>query len=119
MSIYVIKVLSKIDTVLITACKRSLGQGNIFTSVCQEFCSRGGLVPGLGGLFPGLCLVPGVWSQGGGVSGPRGRGTWLGVPGPGEVPGGDPPGWPLLLVECILLECILVIVENSWNALYT
>ena len=25
----------------ITARKRSLGQGNIFTSVCQEFCSRG------------------------------------------------------------------------------
>ena len=23
-----------------TACKRSLGQGNIFRSVCQEFCSQ-------------------------------------------------------------------------------
>ena len=35
---------------IITARKRSLGQGNIFTSVCQEFCSQGG------------CLVPGgVW----------------------------------------------------------
>ena len=29
----------------ITACKRSLGQGNIFSSVCQEFCSQEG-VPG-------------------------------------------------------------------------
>ena len=27
---------------LITARKRSLGQGNIFSSVCQEFCSQGG-----------------------------------------------------------------------------
>ena len=36
-----------------TASKRSLGQGNIFTSVCQEFCSVGGGVPGpWGGLLP-------------------------------------------------------------------
>ena len=27
----------------ITARKRSLGQGNIFIGVCQEFCSQGGL----------------------------------------------------------------------------
>ena len=27
---------------LVTARKRSLGQGNIFSSVCQEFCSLGG-----------------------------------------------------------------------------
>ena len=27
---------------LITARKRSLGQGNIFTSVCHSFCSQGG-----------------------------------------------------------------------------
>ena len=26
---------------IITARKRSLGQGNIFSSVCQEFCSQG------------------------------------------------------------------------------
>ena len=31
---------------LITARKRSLGQGNIFSSVCQEFCSQRGRVPG-------------------------------------------------------------------------
>ena len=30
---------------IITAPKRSLGQGNIFSRVCQEFCSQGG-VPG-------------------------------------------------------------------------
>ena len=28
---------------IITTRKRSLGQGNIFTSVCQEFCSQGGM----------------------------------------------------------------------------
>ena len=29
--------------IIFTARKRSLGQGNIFSSVCQEFCSEGGL----------------------------------------------------------------------------
>ena len=50
---------------LITARKRSLGQGNISSSVCQGFCLRGG-VPGLSG-----CLVPGggAWSRGGLVQG--------------------------------------------------
>ena len=28
---------------IFTAHKRSLGQGNIFSSVCQEFCSQGGV----------------------------------------------------------------------------
>ena len=32
-------------TIVITARKRSLGQGNTFIGVCQEFCSWGG-VPG-------------------------------------------------------------------------
>ena len=41
---------------IITARKRSLGQGNIFIGVCQEFCSRGGghvWFPG------GVCMVAG------------------------------------------------------------
>ena len=29
--------------IVITARKQSLGQGNIFSSVCREFCSQGGL----------------------------------------------------------------------------
>ena len=37
--------------IICTARKRSLGQGNIFTSVCQEFCPQGGR---------GVCL----WSRG-------------------------------------------------------
>ena len=36
----------KFFILLITVRKRSLGQGNIFIGVCQEFCSRGGGVPG-------------------------------------------------------------------------
>ena len=32
-----------INHFLVTARKRSLGQGNIFSSVCQEFCSQGGV----------------------------------------------------------------------------
>ena len=56
--------------IVVTACKRSLGQGNIFSNVCQEFCPRGG------GSGPG-----GAWSRG--VRDPRG-GVWSwGVPGPG------------------------------------
>ena len=34
-------------------CKRSLGKGNIFTSVCQEFCSQEGGLPVPVGSGPG------------------------------------------------------------------
>ena len=45
--------------------KRSLGQGNIFTSVCQEFCSQGGAIPAcIAGGIP-ACLAAGL--QGGGL----------------------------------------------------
>ena len=69
---------------LFTAHKQSLGQGNIFRSVCQEFCSRGG-----GGLPQ--CM--------------------LGYPPPGQPP---PPTQCMLgdtankRAVCILLECNLV-----------
>ena len=49
-------------SLLITARKRSLGQGNIFTSVCQEFCSQGGSGHG------GVPVSGGVWSWGGACS---------------------------------------------------
>ena len=43
---------------MITARKRSLGQGNIFRSVCQEFCSQAG------GWFPSMhCKYLGRGSQ--------------------------------------------------------
>ena len=37
---------------IITARKRSLGQGNIFSRVCQEFCSQGGLPQCILGYHP-------------------------------------------------------------------
>ena len=63
---------------IFTTCKRSLGQGNIFTSVCQEFCSVGRCYPSMhcrwypsmpcsrspGGSAPGGCLLQGVCSGG-------------------------------------------------------
>ena len=73
---------------------RSLGQGNIFRSVCQEFCPQG------------RCLVPGgAWSQG--VPGPEGGhfGGFLvpGVPSLGGAwSGGFCPGGCLVLVGCLL-----------------
>ena len=33
--------MKSLSAIIITALKRSLGQGNIFRSVCQEFCSQG------------------------------------------------------------------------------
>ena len=55
---------------VITVRKRSLGQGNIFRSVCQEFCPLGG--GGVSGLLlgvsaPGGSLLPGGLLRGGGV----------------------------------------------------
>ena len=119
----------KLISDMFTARKRSLGQGNIFKSVCQEFCSWGGVVSQhalqvvsqhalqqvcvlsqyalqQGRSAPGGCLVWGVCSWGGAWS----RGS---APGGicsqgGGVPGGDPPRQLLLHAVRILLECILV-----------
>ena len=45
---------------IFTACKQSLGQGNISISICQGFCPQGG-VSGPGGFGPGRCLIPEGW----------------------------------------------------------
>ena len=83
---------------IITARKRSLGQGNMFTGVCLS--TGGCLVPG-GVPDPGGCLLrEGVPGQGGGclVQGGAGRGgAWW-----------RPPGRLQLRAIRILLECILV-----------
>ena len=81
-----------------------LWQGNIFTAVCQSFCSRGVVsVQGglcLGGLCPGyLCL--------GGVSG------GVSVRGGGSLLGRHPPYSNERAVR-ILLECILVNISFSF-----
>ena len=82
---------------LITARKRSLGQGNIFAPIGHSV--HGG-VPAAGG---GGCSW-GVWSWGVPARG--------GVPAPGGLLQGGvwwrPPGLPLLRAVRIPLECILV-----------
>ena len=102
---------------IITARKRILGQGNMFTGVCL---STGGCL-----VLGGAWSKGGVWSQGGacsrGVSGgawSRG-GAWSGgvwsqggaCSGRSGLGGGAwwrPPGRLLLRAVRILLECILV-----------
>ena len=42
----------EVNTSFITVRKRSSGQGNIFSSVCQEFCSRGGSASVHAGISP-------------------------------------------------------------------
>ena len=60
--------MSSFATIIFKAHKRSLGQGNIFRSVCQEFCSQrgGGAIPACiaGGSGIPACLAAGL----GGVS---------------------------------------------------
>ena len=50
----------------ITARKRSLGQGNIFRSVCQEFCLRGASALGEVPAPAGVSALGGAWSGGSG-----------------------------------------------------
>ena len=78
---------------IVTTRKRSLGQGNIFRSVCQEFCSQGG-----------FCLST-CWDTPPGTRHP---------PGPGTPQKQTPLAQSMLgdtvnkQVVCILLECNLV-----------
>ena len=98
-----------------------LGQGNVFRSVCQEFCPQGG------GLYPSMpCRSPGPHPGGGGL-----RSLVGGVPGPHPgvfrpTPRGcvsqhalkqtlPPSRWLPLQAVCILLECILVIIYFNMN----
>ena len=82
--------------VVITTRKRSLGQGNIFSSVCQEFCSRGGT---LAGTPPGRYTPQGRYTSPGQV-----HPFWAGTPPPGRYTPGQvhpqaatPPGRYTLL----------------------
>ena len=121
--------LKIIFTTIFTTRKRSLGQGNIFTSVCQEFCSQGGGAWSQGGASSGGAWSRGVCSGGvcfggclvlGGVCSQGGAWSWgVLLPGGsargGGVLGGDPPGRLLPRAVCILLECILVRDPNKVN----
>ena len=93
------------DTRIITARKRSLGQGNIFRSVCQSFCSQWGR----GSLYDVTsCLA--AWSH---VPSrmflslvPRSFGERGLCPGR-VCPGTPPPPEPEKRAVRILLECFL------------
>ena len=75
----------------VLAIKRSLGQGNIFRSVCQEFCPRGGGGSAARGRV-GACSRVGGSAAGGCL-----------------IQGDGAPPWQLLLRAVrILLECILI-----------
>ena len=73
--------------VIITARKRSLGQGNIFSSVCQEFCSRGGVCLS-------TCWDTPPWDQASPrADTPRDQAPPGADPlGPGTSPRANPPG---------------------------
>ena len=93
-SICVRSLLVSTEKWIITARKRSLGQGNIFSSVCKEFCSQWG---GGGGL-PQCMLgyhTPGtrhpLQQTSPGADTPRTRHH---PSGPGTPPRADPPGAP-------------------------
>ena len=90
-----------LEYILVTACKRSLGQGNIFSSVCQEFCPLGGIPACLAGGIPAyLAGLPGGWvsqhalqisrptPKGGGLRGLAGGGSPGPHPGRGVGGGG-------------------------------
>ena len=110
-----------------------LGQGYIFTGVCDSVQGGGGggIPACIAGDIPACLAAGGVLSQHAlqegcllpGVPGPGGL-LW-GVPGPGvpaprgSAPGGDPPGRPLLRVVRILLECILVHMDTYISNLHS
>ena len=91
--------------------KRSFGQGNIFTSVCHSFCSRGG-VSGPGGFSNfsgGLQFFGGVLQFLGGLQFFGGVYQFFGGL---QFWGGGSLHWNTVNVRPvrILLECILVFV---------
>ena len=114
---------------LITARKRSLGQGNIFSSMCQEFCPRGGglLQCMLGYHPPWQADTPPASRHPSGKENPPGKADpparrpplWQGRP-PGKE---TPPSAQCMLGDtvnkravCILLECNLV-SSSFWENL--
>ena len=97
---------------IFTACKQSLGQGNIFSSMCQEFFSRGGVpgqVPPLGRYIPRAGTPPARYTPSQ-VHPLPGTPPWAGTP-----QAGTPPREQCMLGDTgnkravrIILECILV-----------
>ena len=104
---------------LVTARKRSFGQGNIFSRVCQEFCSQGG--GGLPQLMLGYHPRPGTAQA---DTPPQADTPWNKLPPPPNRPSRANPTPPeqCMLGDtvnkravCVLLECNLVVIVLSWN----
>ena len=106
---------------IVTARKRSLGQGNVFTGLCHSFCpwgGGGGWLPSIhhrshdqGGLHLGGLPPWGICIQEGGLI-PRGSAS-RGV-GQTPLPQRHMRLWDMAnkWAVCILLECILVFKVN-------
>ena len=94
--------LFKYSALVFAARKRSLGKGNVFTLVCQTFCSRGGVHP-LGRQPPSRPLRQ--------THPLADRPPWQ-TPPLVDAPWADTPllRWQLKWVVRILLECILVFI---------
>ena len=92
--------------------RRSCGQSNIFTPVCQSFCSQEGcllLVPGgLPGQTPPLGRHP-PWADTPRLTTPR-QTPWATPPHGADTP---PPDTVNERPVRILLECILVSLKNA------
>ena len=73
------------NLILITARKQSLGQGNIFRSLCQEFSSQGGGIP--------ACIAGGIPAWDTSLEG-------VSRPTPGGVSRPTPGGWGLCIQAC-------------------
>ena len=82
--------------VLFLLATTKLGQGNIFTSVCQEFCTHGGSASVHAGMHPPSRHPPGADTPRPDTTNPPGADTtpWEQTPPPGPEPppGTDPPG---------------------------
>ena len=82
---------------IVTARKRSLGQGNIFRSVCQEFCPHGG--GGRAWLQLGMC---------GCLGGGEGQHVWL----PGGMCGCQ--GACMVAGGCMVVGVCMVAGGHAW-----
>ena len=86
------------NSLCIGTSNRSLGQGNVFTSVCQSFCSQGY-----------ACMPPGTYAPLGMHDSPPPVTQAPMPPGHARPPGmHTPPGTVNAWAVHILLECILV-----------
>ena len=99
-----------LECFLVTTCKRSLRQGNIFSTMCQEFCSQGGSASVHAGIPPPLEQAS-PWS----------RQPQTMHPHPHPPPGSRPTPAQCMLGDtvnkwavCILLECNLVIIIYAY-----